>query len=128
MNRKSFIIIALVLVILMLSSCSKEKKPEGMSEAHYSYGLKALEIVDSYLDFDTTSGEAREDLEVLISEQDNLPETEFKHPEHLKNFSIEHCVNMLEYNLFKADLEGGAYENVLEERNELAELLNRKER
>jgi len=130
MNRKSLFIVILILASLTLHACGqgKEQKPENISEAHYNYGLKALEIVDSYLDFDSTSEEAQEKMDALIKEQGNLPETEFKDANHLKNSNVEHHITMLSYSLSKVSYGKGTYDDVLSKRNDLAKVLNEKDR
>lgn len=125
---KKIIIPFCLLLIVLLSGCGQDKQPKDISEPHYKYGLKALEIVDSYLDFDTTSKEAKTTIEALISEKGNLPETGFEHPNHAKDFSVESKVSLLDYSLLNADLGKGSYDDILNKRNTLANLLNIKER
>lgn len=125
---KRYIVTICLLFVVLLSGCSQEKRPDNISESHYKYGLKALEIIDSYLDFDSTSKETKKLMAVLVSEKDNLPETEFEHPNHAKNFSVESKITILDYDLLKADLEEGMYDVILSNRNKLAKLLNKKER
>lgn len=117
----------ILILALVLTGCSKGK-PNDISEAHYKYGLKALEIVDEYLDFNITAKNAREKIDALTNESDSLPKTEFKSPDHAKNSGVEHEVTMLSYELLKIDNGSGTYDDLLEQRNELAELLNEKKR
>lgn len=126
MNKRFFLI--LTVFALLLSGCSQDKKPANMSESHYKYGLKALEIIDSYLDFDNNSKETRKMIEALIEEKDILPESEFKDPNHAKNFGIESKIIILGHELLMIDTGSGSYEDLLDKRNELAKMVNKKGR
>ena len=121
------VVFCVLVMALVLTGCS-EGKPSNISEAHYKYGLKALEIVDEYLDFNITAKNAREKIDALTNESDSLPKTEFKSPDHAKNFGVESGVTLLSYELLKIDTGSGSYDDLLEQRNELAELLNEKKR
>jgi|GEM_PF-4968654 len=117
----------ILILALVLTGCGKGK-PNDISEAHYKYGLKALEIADEYLDFNTTAKIARIKIEALTKEKDSLPKTEFKSPDHAKNTSVESKVTLLSYDLLQIDTGSGSYDDLLKRRNELAEILNEKKR
>lgn len=123
--NKSFLVMLLILVLL--SGCAG-KKPDDISEAHYKYGLKALEIVDNYLDFESTAKEAHTEMQKLIKEREGLPETDIKNPHHAKNTAVESQISTLSAQLLWLDLDRGSYDTLLEKRNDLAEKLNEKKR
>ena len=86
---KRLLALALALLLPLSFASCEEKKPKDISDQHYSYGKKALEITDRYLDFEITAFEAVDELEALIAREDELPKTEYGEKNHLKNYYTE---------------------------------------
>ena len=116
--KKRFVCLLFVFVCL-LSACSSTKFP--MSEQHEKYGRKALEIVDAYLDFDITIEEAESKLDALRKAESTLPESTEK--EKNGNNFVTADVSNLYFNFNLAKFKGDFTINVLDQRNNLAELL-----
>lgn len=56
----------------LLAGCGSEGKPAGMNEDIYSYGVNAVEIVDSFLQSDLTAEEAEKKIETLYDSADSV--------------------------------------------------------
>lgn len=80
-------LIILLLNSLLLSGCGG--KPNNISDEHYQYGKKAIEIIDSYLDYENNADEAYQQIESLVSRKDTLPQTEFEDKTHNADFGVE---------------------------------------
>ncbi len=119
----------LLFTIIFFSACG-EGKPKNISDQHYQYALKAIEIADDYLDYSCSASDAYDRLETLMEREEDLPQTEFDDLSHLKNSLVESSVVMLSSSLLSADYytkedksneASAAYNRVLEHRNKLAE-------
>ena len=82
-------ILTILFVILLILLCGCESKPGDISEQHYNYGMKALEIADQYLDYKMTADEAASALNELLKREDELPEAEFGDKNHANNYHVE---------------------------------------
>ena len=67
--RKSLIICFIIILGLFLSSCNNSTKnvapPKHLTESEYKGSLKAIKIIDDYLDFEISKSEAKEELEEI---------------------------------------------------------------
>lgn len=125
---KKLLIFALVLALL-LSACSSTKFP--MTEQHEKFGRKALEIADAYLDFDLTVDEAYKKIDDLYVAADSLPEGTKE--QETGNSLVTTKVFLLQTAFYGArtkslGLATAVSSDVLEARNNLAELLGVKAR
>ena len=124
------LILALVCMIFLLSLCACHNygvKPEDISNAHYEFGKKALDIVDQYMDGRISAETARDRLDHLYNYGDyGLPETELEDPTHSKNFSVEVTVWLLNIEMSSIAFGTGSESDLLDKRNDLAEDLNEK--
>ena len=110
-------------------------KPDDISSQHYQYALKAIEYVDQYLDYDVSVYEAYNLLDNLRN-QSSLPETEFGDVTHRKNYNVEFSVTMITHTLLSMHSDAvlnisdstDRYDEILEHRNELAEVVGEKKR
>ena len=123
-------ILTILSVILLIFLCGCESKPGDISEQHYNYGIKALEIADQYLDYKMTADEAASALNELLKREDELPETEFGDTNHANNYHVEIntyliCRN-IERQSYSADTE--TFNSIKETRNSIARALGEKER
>ena len=115
--------------ITFLSGCGGGK-PNDVSDQHYQYALKAIEIADGYLDFDLTVDEAYAEISELEERKEELPDGKVGDKTHAKDFSIESNVSMLSSALVRGylDLDTDIYDDVLERRNSLAKAIGEKTR
>lgn len=124
------IAICFFLIIFSLTFASCTNKPNDISEQHIQYGTKAVEIADYYLDYELSADEASVMLDSLRKRENELPDTEFGDKEHSKNSSVESNVLYLQVKLLSASVYGTSkeYEEVLNQRNEIAEYVGLKKR
>lgn len=125
---RRLIFIVCLFALLSCLGCSADGKPTDISEGHYNYGIRALEIADGYLDFEVTAESAFESMELLVSEAAVLPTSEFGDVSHEKNSAVEHHVTMMSHDLMAAKFDKGSYDDLLEERNQLAEVVGKPKR
>ena len=109
----------LLTALLLLSGCSS--KPANMSDEFYNGGIKALEIIDSYLDFSTSKSSAKSQLSAIKDRFGDLSDID-KHEDYMIKLYVMGLVNDLS-GISKADAD-----EILEDRNKLAEALNKKKR
>ena len=121
---------SMICIILLVSICACHNygvKPDDISNAHYEFGKKALDIVDQYMDGRISAETARDRLDHLYNYGDHdLPETEFGDPMHRKNFSVEGTVWFLKIEMSSIAFGTGSESELLDKRNDLAEDLNEK--
>lgn len=123
------IVLALAL-LLILVFCGKNDKPKDISEQHYQYGLKAIEIADAYLDYDISAKEARSQLKSLISRENELPDTEWGDPTHLNGYQVEFYTSLMDAAFVPAmySSSSDSYDDIVEYRNEIAGYIGKKKR
>lgn len=117
------------LLIALLTGTKTGVKPDDVSNEHYSYGKRALDIIDQYLDNAIDAKTAAKQLDNLIdSEWDDLPETPVSDKTHINGFDIEQ--NVVSCYLIMTDINygTGSQDELLKHRNEIAEILNEKKR
>ena len=132
-HSKAIIICSVVLVfalLLLLLLGGKNDKPKDISQQHYQYGLKAIEIADAYLDYDISAKEARSQLENLTSREDELPDTEWEDPTHLNGYQVEFYAFLMKTEFVQAmySSSSDSYDDVVKCRNEIAEAIGKKKR
>lgn len=121
-------IIPIIAIFLLLCSACGSRGGADLSDAHYNYGVKAVEIADEYLDFSISAEEAHNKIAELSGSKDILPDTEYGDSQHAGNSSIEHDVTMLSHELLMIWTGDGSYDDLLDIRNSLAETVGEKER
>ena len=121
-------LLSILVSCIIFASCNT--MPSDISSAHYTYAQKAIEIVDEYLDFNITVEEAYEKISELHEREETLPDTDYDDPTHANDFSIEATVSIIDFNLFQLKLDPSSDEQseLLENRNELAELIGAKKK
>lgn len=121
---------SIIATLLLISLCGCGNSINNISEQHYNYGMKALEIIDQYLDYKTTADDAASALNELLKREDELPETEFGDNDHANNYHVEINTYLIcreiERQSYSADAE--TFESIKEMRNSIASALGEKER
>ena len=122
----SIVGISLVVFLVVLSLFSNGGCPKDMSGHDYQIGLKAIEIVDDYLDMEISFDKAHDELDSLkykLDAQSLDRDDEY----YMENFSLG--VDLL--GLSSAILNDSVmanYDSILERRNDLAKSLNESKR
>lgn len=135
MSKKYLIAILMLFLCTGCSSTKQNEIPEHMSESAYSYGIKALEIIDTYLN----SGSDRKDtIDKLNDIHDEIIYDKDAKEDFYKDSSLKVLISSLSQKLNSfgtAGLGAGgnitlanqaltdALEDIEESRNDLAELL-----
>lgn len=131
---KILIAFLLLSITTLLLGCnggaSGSTKPDNVSDQHYRYALKAIEIADGYLDYELSAVEAYYQIESLVSREEELPDSEFGDPTHSKDSSVEFYTSFLRWEISDAkyDASSEIYNKIVEYRNEIAELIGEKKR
>lgn len=120
MKRFSLLFIAIIL-FGSLAGCNS--KPSNISEQHYSYGKKAIEIADKYIDYEINAEEAYKQIQELESRSEELPETKTGDSDHVYNFAIEIEVSSLSSRLLNAKWHPSQdnFQSIVEARNKIAQ-------
>lgn len=129
MKKVITIVLSTIAILVLFCACSSEARPENISDKHYQYGCKALDIVDQYLDNII-------DAETAVTRLDNLqrldgstlPETESVDPAHFNNTRIEMDTTQISHELLMIKIGTGLQSKLLEDRNRLAEDLGMKKK
>lgn len=127
---KLLITFMLLSTITLLLGCnggaSGNTKPDNVSDQHYMYALKAIEIADGYLDYEITATDAYLQISDLLDREDELPGSEFADD----NYRVESCTWRLNWEIGKAmdAASSEIYNKIVEYRNEIAELIGEKKR
>lgn len=116
-------LLIILIAALMLAAC----KPSDIDDEYYKYGMKALEIVDSYLDFEINANEAYEQMNELFGREETLPDNEIGNDNFLKNLDVKSAVFNINIDLRALTREYGDHQEDHEElkrnRNKLADAL-----
>lgn len=123
-------VVAMICIIGCIFICACSSVPNGMSEQHYQYGLKVLEIIDQYLDYDISAEEAYQRITDTEKRSNELPNSDFGDDDNEGNFDIEFNVTMTSYAMMKVmhDPTQDNYKELLSQRNKLASCLGKKSR
>lgn len=129
MKKSIMILIAFAILISLCACNSYGTKPDDVSQAHYEYGKKALDIADQYLDGRISAEDADRRLGNLYDYgRGDLPETEYGDTTHFKNFTVEHNVVMLQLEVSSIAFGTGSESEFIGFRNDLAKALNERKR
>ena len=122
--KRCFAMPLLLIMLSILIGCSS--KLDNVSDEHYQYGMKAIEIVDSYLDYDIDAEEAYNKVDELMGRADTLPNENISSATCVMDTCIECDVSLIKYKF--SDLHwhpsNENLEKLKEYRNSLAEYLN----
>lgn len=114
--RKMFAVILLTMFVFCLASCEIDNIPSGINKQVYAAGNKALEITDSYLNYEVSKAEAQKQIEEISDRLQastiNLEKDKF----------IESCVNLISIQLSAKDCSDF---KIKESRNSLAKVLGK---
>ena len=122
MKRLALLVLAFILLGSLVGCNSK---PSNISEQHYSYGKKAIEIADKYIDYEINAEEAYKQIQELQSRSEELPETKVGDSDHGRNFGIEIEVSVLSSSLSRAKWNPSQdnFQSVVEARNKIAQYI-----
>ena len=128
---KKFICILLSLVLTLgLSACGG--KPSTMSEEMYEVGLSALKTTDDYMDNKIDYRTAYNKLDGLYNQMEHIYENGEKKesglPVYFDDFSIQTDTLSIKIHLSGEHSGHSTYNELLEARNELAQLLGESKR
>lgn len=125
--KRLVLITTAFLITLSLFGCG-ESTP--ISEQHYSYGKKAVEIVDQYLDYKISAAEVSSSLSELQKREDELPEHEYGDDDHANNYHVEINTFLVSRKIEnqKYSPSSESYTDILELRNKIAEAIGEKTR
>lgn len=122
--KRAISLLLFAVIILSMAACNSSTEPKRpLSDAHYKYGTKALEIVDNYLDFTISVSDAYKQIDDLYSSANALPTVEKDDDTYFGNSFVEHDVMMIRYELSDISSGRGSYEDLKEKRDDLAEEL-----
>lgn len=116
---KKIISILICCCIFLLVGCTN--KPDGMSDTGYKACVKAIEIIDDFLNMDISSEEASEKLE----------DVENRLPKDCKDddLSVSIYISSAQWKMLEmkhpSTTEDNLTKEIKEERNNLAELINK---
>lgn len=117
--KKIFSIILLAMFIFVIAGCGENNIPDGISEQAYTAGTKALEITDSYLNYEIAKDDAQKQLEEI---SDRLIE-EVKTSSFEKDSNVETCVTTISLKMFNDKSDS----DIRESRDALADRLGKTE-
>lgn len=117
--KKIFSIILLSMFIFVIAGCGENNIPDWISKQAYTAGTKALEITDSYLNYEITKDDAQKQLEEI---SDRLIE-EVKTSSFEKDSNVETCVTTISLKMFNDKSDS----DIRESRDALADRLGKTE-
>ena len=120
MKRLALLVLAFIL-LGSLAGCNS--RPNNISEQHYSYGKKAIEIADKYIDYEINAEEAYKQIQELQSRSEELPEIKIEDKNYVYNSAIEIEVSSLSSRLLSAKWHPSQdnFQSIVEARNKIAQ-------
>lgn len=121
--KKTIPLLVMAFCILFLSACGRA----DVSDKALSCGEKALGIADAYLNKNIDASTAREKLDELHEEMKYVDEMSHDNRYKAGDFSVSVCILSLSNSILIDGYEGDneTYENVKEDRDNLADTLGR---
>lgn len=114
-------------IVVMLVGCSN--KPADISDETYRIGKMAVETVDQYIDAAIAAEEAESKLEryddLLDRESEN---EELSELESIKASRLALSCLLISHDIGRNDISGGRLDDIIKERNSMAEVLEIEER
>lgn len=122
------VLIFFLSISFLLSGCGG--KPSNISDEHYQYGKKAIEIIDSYLDYEIDADEAYQQMKNLSARKETLPQTEFGDKTHSADFGVEVGVSNADFYLLELryNPSNEHLQKLIEARNRIADEIGMKQR
>lgn len=128
---KKFICLVLSLILIFgLSACGG--KPSTVSDEMYDAGLSVLKAVDDYMDnkidYDTASSKIDGLRDTMDRIYENGERTEYDSPVYSDDLMVQILTNPISIHLLGEHTGHSTYNELLDARNELAQLLGRSNR
>lgn len=124
---KKLLLMLVVLLCCLLAGCGGGR-PSDLSDAHYQYGKRALEIVDDCLDYDIDLDTAYNKIKKLEEMEDTLPPAGTTEGGSAANFAVESDVLIISSKISILRLGSGDMSELLNKRNDLAKDIGEKTR
>ncbi len=136
MKKKIVAILLCGILLFTVSGCSGEKDAANLSTEMKELGIAAVEITDDFLNGEITGAAAIERLENNYSSASQHYEQELEEAESdtlvgtdcWRDSTVPTYILSLEMSIRNKNNGTGTDEDVLEDRNKLAEIVNKKER
>ena len=128
MKKAISCLLVLVIVLTIFTACG-EGKPTNISDDHYEFGCKVVDIIDQYMDNTIDADTAYTRIGNLIrTDKDKLPETEFGDPTHAAGSTVELYTVLVWNELSSIDYGTGSQQELKDYRNKIADAVGRKSR
>lgn len=127
--KKTFIVTICLSFLFVLSACNKEA-PQELCEQHIQYGTKLIDIADSYIEYELTTEEAIEKLDILDERCPALDDFEPSTDDYFAASTLSNCTARISLALNAENFEHSSknYSTIVEYRNMIAELIGAEKR
>ena len=122
-------IISILLVLffaLSLTACGEKGKPEELNETLYNYAINAVETVDDFLDGTISVEKAEAKISSIMLYTDSYKST--KDGNSVDDVCVSMDIFFLKHELYLYRTGDGSKEKITEQRNDLAESINKSKR
>lgn len=138
MKKVITILLSVVLLVLSLPGCSSKKgPPEDVSEQMYELGVAAMEICDDFLDGNIDEAEAKEKIQEYLDDAERYNNNKLAelgvssyygiNYQYYKDSLVQGRISSLYHDFSLREIAGTpTKERITEDRNELAQDLNKK--
>ena len=128
--KNLIIVLAIILVGVLIIVTLHNGVANNLNEQYFQYALQAIEIADQYLDYKITATEAAIMIESLRQRESELPSIDSDDDNYFVHRGITSDVMYLSHDLQipQFDPSSEKYNDILERRNELAEVIGEKKR
>lgn len=123
-KRIAFLVLPILTIVMFLVACGSKV---NATDKAISVGRSAIEIADEYLDNNCTADSALRDLEALIEKMeyvDSMPTgTAEEQSQHSADFGVESYLVILNHDILMDKYHNDRYDDIVETRNNIAELI-----
>lgn len=125
--RKTICILLVLCTVLAFAACSNSGQPKvKMGDEYYQLGIKALRVIDGYLDSTVSSEDAAASLNSIYRDLERLPDIDFSGDTYVGDTGVQTKLFLISLEFGKSHSSGGvSYSDILDLRDDLADLLGK---
>lgn len=129
MKKLTFAFLCLC-ICFNLSACKEKSEEPNISNQHIQYSKRLIEIADQYIDYDITAKEAHNKIDDLEKRSAEITDADPGTEDYFAGCTIQNCMWNIELAINRSDFSPSteSVNDILEQRNKLAELIGEDKR